>query len=299
MRLRPYSGWDDLPTLQRLVAAGTRDAPGRGYVHPSDVAWWVGWHPRRDLPDDAIVLADVDGQTAGWALDDDGDVREYVDPGLLDTPGAETFFSAIGGWIDARGDRRRTLVGRWADDDDAVAIARLEAEGYRRTDDGDWCFERDLRTVPTGAGDVRAVDDDDDVRARASVTFAAFDNPPPFDRYLAEYRSFVASPAYPRGWDLLCRTPEGAPASCCIAWPDPVSGVGSFEPVATRAEHVRRGFGRAVMAEGLRRLREAGMHTAIVHTSIGNEAANGLYRSLGFEHRRTWHVYSRPRPGDG
>ena len=114
--------------------------------------------------------------------------------------------------------------------------ARLEAAGYRRTDDGDRCFERDLRTLPTDAGDVRAVVDDADVRARASVTFAAFDNPPPFERYLAEYWTFVASPAYPAGWDLVCRTPEGEPASCCIAWPDPVSGVGNFEPVATHPD---------------------------------------------------------------
>ena len=53
------------------------------------------------------------------------------------------------------------------------------------------------------------------------------------------------------------------------------------------------------MAEGLRRLRDAGMRAAIVHTGIGNDPAVGLYRSLGFERRRTWHVYSRPRPGDG
>ena len=294
MRPRPWSGWGDLPRLQAIAAEGTRDAPERGYVHPGDVAWWLGWHPRRTIPDAAIAIVEDGGRVAGWVLDDDGDVREYVDPTLLDTPGHDAFAAVVDAWLAARGGRHD----RWADDTDVAAIARLIEAGYVRTDDGTWCFERDELGAPPDAGDVRPVATDDDVRARATVTFAAFSNPPPFDAYLRAYRGFVASPAYPAGWDLVCRTPVGEPAACCIAWPDPVSGRGNFEPVGTHPGRQRQGYGRVVMAEGLRRLATAGMSGAIVRTTVGNLPAEGLYRSLGFTLRRTWHTYRRA-PGDG
>jgi ribosomal protein S18 acetylase RimI-like enzyme len=57
----------------------------------------------------------------------------------------------------------------------------------------------------------------------------------------------------------------------------------------------RRGFGRALLAEGLRRLAGAGMTRAIVGVEIGNAGAEALYRSLGFEVDRVLRVYERAR----
>jgi mycothiol synthase len=70
--------------------------------------------------------------------------------------------------------------------------------------------------------------------------------------------------------------------------------MGNFEPVATHPDFARRGFATAVMIEGLRRLRAAGMRWAIVRTPFGNAAARALYESLGFE---KWHfdrAFARP-----
>ena len=103
----------------------------------------------------------------------------------------------------------------------------------------------------------------------------------------------MASPAYPAGWDLVARTDDGEAAACCIAWPDPVSRVGVFEPVATHPRHVRRGFGGAVVREGLRRLRAAGMTRAIVRTPLGNPGADAFYRSVGFVPTHVERAYVR------
>jgi len=134
---------------------------------------------------------------------------------------------------------------------------------------------------------------DTDMDARASVTYAAFENDPPYEGYLADYRVFRASPAYPHGWDLLAKDAAGRPAACCIAWPDPASGAGTFEPVATHPDFRRRGFGRAVLHAGFHRLAAAGMRWAIVGTELHDDAAEALYRSVGFEPDHIVRVYER------
>jgi mycothiol synthase len=68
-----------------------------------------------------------------------------------------------------------------------------------------------------------------------------------------------------------------------IYWADGSSGVGLFEPVETLAEHRRRGFGRALLAEGLRRMARSGLNVAKVSHYNDNVAGAALYRSVGFQ----------------
>ena len=70
--------------------------------------------------------------------------------------------------------------------------------------------------------------------------------------------------------------------------------VGLFEPVETDEGFRRRGLARAVMTEGLHRMRAAGMRTARVEHDITNAAAAALYESLGFSGR----VRDRRLPSD-
>lgn len=61
-----------------------------------------------------------------------------------------------------------------------------------------------------------------------------------------------------------------------------MNGVGLFEPVATHPDFQRRGLGKAVMAEGFRRMKAAGMRRATLGFDPDNVAARALYTSLGF-----------------
>ncbi len=74
---------------------------------------------------------------------------------------------------------------------------------------------------------------------------------------------------------------DGAAARATI-WFDDVNLVGLFEPVETQEGFRRLGLARAVMTEGLRCMRAAGMHTARVEHDVTNEPAAALYASLGF-----------------
>jgi ribosomal protein S18 acetylase RimI-like enzyme len=258
------------------------------------MAWWVGWPPTPiERLADAYLLWEADGEVVGFAtLPHEGDLCVFVSPELTDTEAAVDFEDAALAWAS----RDDTPV-RWTEfEDDTAAVKRWRDHGFLPTEEGYLNLtralddeaarsERDDRIQPVG---------DDDVEDRASITHAAFGKKRPFAQYVAEYAGFRASPAYPHGWDLLLRDTDGRAAACCIAWPDPVSRAGTFEPVATHPDMHRRGFGRALLLEGLRRFAAAGMTYAIVGVDVDNPGAEALYCSVGFRPDRVLRVYARP-----
>jgi GNAT superfamily N-acetyltransferase len=118
--------------------------------------------------------------------------------------------------------------------------------------------------------------------ARSWASWQAFhpDDPAGYDGDWAWYGNVQRAPLYRRDLDLVAVAPDGEIVSFCTAWYDDVTRSGTFEPVGTAPPHQRRGLGRAVMAEGLRRLKRLGATLACV--SGFTPAANRLYASLGF-----------------
>jgi mycothiol synthase len=97
------------------------------------------------------------------------------------------------------------------------------------------------------------------------------------------YRNIQMAPLYRRDLDLVAIAPEGDIAAFCTIWFDDVTRSAYFEPVATVPAHQRRGLGKAVMTEGLRRLQRMGAIAASV--SGYSAAAHALYRSvMGSDH---------------
>jgi ribosomal protein S18 acetylase RimI-like enzyme len=92
------------------------------------------------------------------------------------------------------------------------------------------------------------------------------------------YRNIQTAPLYRRDLDLVAIAPDGAIAAFCTTWFDDVTRSAYFEPVATVPVHRRRGLGKALMTEGLRRLQRMGATTAFVSGS--SRAANALYGSV-------------------
>lgn len=264
--------------MQDLLARALRDRPTDAFIHPGDLAWWLGWPPKTDRElAEMATLWEADGKLLAWVAIDGDDVFECVDP---NADRREELHAEIDRFL-----RNQPRATRYVKANHAAAVDRLRATGYRPVEGGSMLgFSLDLARPDRSGADprVRAVTPADDLGPRASVTRAAFEVDRPFDRYVSQYASFVASPAYPHGWDLVAWASPGVAAACAIAWPDAVSGVGNFEPVATHPDHRRRGYGSAVLRDGFRRLRDAGMTRAIVCTPAENEAAIALYRSVGF-----------------
>jgi ribosomal protein S18 acetylase RimI-like enzyme len=96
------------------------------------------------------------------------------------------------------------------------------------------------------------------------------------------YLRLMGLPGYDPNLDVVAVAPDGTLAAFCICWVDKVNGIGIFEPVGTRPSFRRMGLGRAVMVEGLRRMKACGVHTAMVTTGGSAVEAQGLYESVGF-----------------
>jgi GNAT superfamily N-acetyltransferase len=286
---RGWRGWDDLVAMQRLLARSLADDEPSAFVHPGDLAWWLGWPPK-DVAwfADAVALWEDEDGLRAWAMIDDDEVGEWIDT----AHDHDAAWAAIDAWL-----LERPNLLRYTREDDIAAIARLQAMGYRGEGDGMVTFTIELAPFAGDDADprVRPVLEPEDVAGRASVTRSAFESyDRPWETYLAQYRAFVAGPAYPKGWDLVAWAGPGRAAACTIAWPDVDSGVGNFEPVATHPAFQRHGYGTAVLREGCRRLARAGMHRAIVRTGAGNVPAIALYRSVGFIDAHREVTFRRP-----
>jgi len=97
-----------------------------------------------------------------------------------------------------------------------------------------------------------------------------------------DYAAFMRLPGYQRELDVVAVAPDGVVAAYVNGWLDPVNLIGDFGPVGARPAYRRQGLTRAVLAEGLRRMRSAGMDRVCVSTGISNTPALRLYESVGF-----------------
>jgi GNAT superfamily N-acetyltransferase len=99
------------------------------------------------------------------------------------------------------------------------------------------------------------------------------------DRYL-EIRAITE--VFDPDLDIVAIAEDGTFASYTIAWRDPVSLIGSFEPFGTHPRYRGTGVSKAVIHEGFRRLVRKGMRHARIYTAGFNHQAATLYKRCGF-----------------
>lgn len=185
-----------------------------------------------------------------------------------------------------------------ARDDDLDRIALLDANGFRQQEWTTLHYERALADVapapalPDGFA-VRPLAGVAEVPAYVAAHRAAFNSTFMNDEWR---QRTVQRPGYRADLDLVVAAPDGRVAAFAILWLGPESGgrrEGQFEPVGVCPDFRRRGLGRAVMLEGMRRLRAAGATHAIVATDDTRAAANALYRSVMCDAGVRTHHYSK------
>jgi GNAT superfamily N-acetyltransferase len=100
-----------------------------------------------------------------------------------------------------------------------------------------------------------------------------------FSLHPAFYTPELAAEMVMRTEDSLAvASPDGQKK--LTVWVDDVTRSAYFEPIATVPAHQRRGLGKAVMCEGLRRLKRMGATKAFVGSY--SPEAHALYASIGF-----------------
>lgn len=301
---RPYGGDDDARLLVHIVTRAALATPQCSYWHVGDV-WWGLYQNTVFDPHPNIRLWFDGAEPVGFAwFDPSGAVATQVVPGRADGTALE---AEMLGWAEGR---RRTLptgdggpitLTATAFAHDAPRIALLTGRGYARVGTPMYHFYRCLSDLAVPALSstnitVRQVGEMPEWDTRVEIHREVWH---PSKVTLDAYRRLRAASGYRPELDLVAVTAQGAFASYCICWLDPTTQTGEFEPVGTRSAFRRQGLGRAVVVEGLHRLREQGATQAIVYTPHTNGGARALYESVGFRIVGSEYSYIKTLEGIG
>jgi ribosomal protein S18 acetylase RimI-like enzyme len=175
----------------------------------------------------------------------------------------------------------------WSPEQDTLRQDILMRRGYTRQSYMEYQRRRDMSEpvadapLPEGYT-IRSLGGEEEHPARSWVSWKAFHSNEPDERYggWTWYRNVQRAPLYRRDLDLVVVAPDGEMAAFCTLWYDEATRTAAFEPVGTHPAHQRRGLGKALMTEGLRRVQRLGATLATVNSY--SERAGALYASIGF-----------------
>ena len=299
MKVRTYEELSDLHAMLDLLSEGRQANNGTYYVHRGDLQWWLFY---TDTPPEVwqsqIRLWMEDDRLIGWtllSLDDDAfDV--YAVPGLRGDPKECEMLARAVSEMSAL-DQIQTV---WVAEADEVRIGWLQENGFAAAENHFVYFNRSLSEsldgppLPDGFH-IRSSRGEEDAQLRSVASHAAFGSKKPFEEYWPRTLRFMQSPVYVPEHEIFVIAPDGQVAAYCIIWTDERSKVGHFEPVGTHPDFQRKGLGKILLFEGLRRLKAAGMTEVDVCTNYDNPAAIRLYESIGFRLDKKLLTYKKTR----
>ena len=195
--------------------------------------------------------------------------------------------------VDEEGHSR---IRTWSFDGDSVRIENLRRAGYERTSEA-LCFRQRASLADVPAPElpdgfrIRNVMGEDDLERRVDVHRDAF---APSKMTVEKHRNVMHSLTYRPELDLVVEAPDGSFAAYCLVWFDEQNQFGIFEPVGCHSTYRQRGLTKAVMYEGMRRLRELGATRAFVNSLLGVKPASALYETVGMRVLDENHAWIKP-----
>jgi GNAT superfamily N-acetyltransferase len=98
---------------------------------------------------------------------------------------------------------------------------------------------------------------------------------------------------YIRDLDLVAEAPDGAIASFCTFRVDPVSRATELEPMGTHPDYRGLGLAKALISEGMRRLKDYDPLNLYIDGAADNPGANRVYEATGFDTKGTYFYWSK------
>ncbi len=206
---------------------------------------------------------------------------EFKDPGL-----EEQMIRQAEEDLRAPSRRGGMVLWIWTEAGDAQRIGILERRGFTHLAEHDghqWLRSLELpiprSEVPTGYA-IRSLGNEAELPSRSWASWRAFHPNAPDEDYdgWRWYLNIQAAPLYRPDLDLVATAPSGEVAAFTTVWFDEETHSGCFEPVGCMPEHQRKGLARALLHEGMRRLKKLG--ATMCMTSGGSTHANGLYQAV-------------------
>ena len=288
--LRLYTGEPDLRRISALVHAAVDD-----HLHAVDLPYRLSsW--AFDDPANAGLWFDESGELMAWAVLQ----TPFWTIDFALQPAATHLHPEVLAWADARArEALPTTSGRPAwfvsvFEDQADFIRDLEAAGFQCQASAPqdpwsqvWMARPSHIPVPEAAPPpgfaIRPLAGEQEVGAYVALHRSAFGT----GNMTREWRARTfRQPEYRPDLDLVAAAPDGRLTAFCVCWHD-LRGpggrpCGQIEPLGVGEEFRRLGLGRAILAEGIRRLRALGAEQVIVETDNYRDDAFDLYESSGF-----------------
>lgn len=285
--VRPYNHTTDYERVNQFLVRTYRTTGE--HINWMQPRWeYMHYHPLiRDVDLSAIGLWEARGKIVGVVHPEHGMGTAYfeIDPEYSVLKGpmlrhAEEHIST-----QSRGVRRlRVYVNNRDRDFQRLAAERGYTKANRCEPMTHFTIPDPFPPIPPPPGfRLKSLAEDNDLRKVDRVLWRGFNHEgePPEDEI--EDREFMQSaPNFRKDLNIVVEAPDGNFVSYCGMWYEPVHAVAYVEPVATDPDYRRRGLGRAVVLEGIRRCGAMGARVACVGT------AKPFYLSLGFRQ-----VYNR------
>ncbi len=292
-----FRGPQDVARM-RTMLVDARARAGHGFWHAGDLVWRLFLHSLRyDLHQELRLWADTGGTLLGFAIVTPLRPGEtlYFDLQIHPEHRGQGLEAEMLDWIKVRA--RQSGAGRLSTDvgvydDDLGQLAELQRRGFARAGGDGLLLLRPLDepidnpALPSGFA-LRPVSGPAEAPQRAAAHRDAFH---PSRITAKAYRRLMHTPGYVPQLDLVAVAADGTFGAFCLGWLDGANRVAEFEPVGTRAAFRRMGLARAVLLEGLRRMKTLEAQSAVVGPVNGDdEAVTGLYAAVGFRPiHETW-----------
>jgi predicted N-acetyltransferase YhbS len=252
---------------------------------------WARYHPMVFGPDAEANIRLWEGAVGVWENDTgeivgvvNVEVPRYGEACFQRHPGYAFLLEEMLDYAEATlVDREKGELRIWVYDHDEPFQTLLQERGYVRKaeypgHDSEFVITELPETVLPDGYVVQSMAQGGDIALRCKVQGLGFDHPDPSDwTTVSEYKQVQEAPDYREDLDLYVKGPDGEYVSCCIVWYDAHNRLGVFEPVCTHLGFRRKGFGKAVVMEGVRRIAALGADRAWVGSGLP------FYEAIGFE----------------
>jgi GNAT superfamily N-acetyltransferase len=290
---RPYQGEEDYWYIREFL----REVSMHNIRH--DFSWpllrwdYWRWHVNDNIfqmkLEDVVTLWELDGQIVAMVNPDHpGEAFFQVHSAFQDQVSMSELLDAAEEKLPKVNDNGKQELIVWVNATDDSTKRLFTERGYVRSKFSAEHMRRRFLSdpvpdsAPKSGYTVRALRDEAELPARSWLSWKAFHPDEPDEKYEGWewYRNIQRVPLYRRDLDIVAVAEDGELAAFCTVWLDDVTRTAVFEPVGTHPDHQKRGLGKAVMSEGLRRAQRLGATLATV--SSYSKAAHALYESMGF-----------------
>jgi ribosomal protein S18 acetylase RimI-like enzyme len=298
---RPFLYAEDVPRLQDFTAECIRAVGFRSYMHPGDVAHRIAGGLKNEVRGETVRVWEDELGIAAWVLVSpnhqgfDLQVRPDLRSSVVGGVEREALTWAEARTVELLTERGSAATEMIADafEDDEVRIALLEDTGWQRGTEPYVITLRSLDVIPEEAAvgyTVRAVKGPEEADAVGELHAASFGS----SWLPGQYARYMSAPGYAPERELVATSAAGDLCGFTVTWHDHVNGIGLFEPVGVHPDHRRKGLGRLLLAEGMHRMRAAGLTHGMVAYEGSNPASGALYRGIGFAPTWTMWDYTKP-----